>query len=192
MESKYDLVDLEQWDPELVISLPYATKDNVTGQPIYPANAKAYLRRPVAKALKKAHEMLLTKGFRIKVWDAYRPFSCQELLWQAFPDDRYVKQPKRDGETLLEGSVHGRGAAVDITLVDSETLEELSMPTGFDDFTEKAHRDNTDLPPEVLKRTIYLDQVMHRFGFIGLSTEWWHFGWHDEKIFALLDTPIAE
>lgn len=191
MKSIYELVDLAHWDPDLVISLPYATEHNFTGTPIYPTTARAYSRRPVAKALSKAHEVFKSKGYCIKVWDAYRPFSCQERLWQVCPDGRYVKPPVREGDTLLEGSGHNRGTAVDITLVDGETLEEVAMPTGFDDFSEKAHRNYTDLPREVLKHVNYLEEVMHRFGFVGLPTEWWHFNWHDDQRFALLDRPIG-
>lgn len=93
------------------------------------------------------------------------------------PDERYVADPKK-------GSRHNRGMAVDLTLVDKEG-KELSMPTEYDDFTEKAHRDYMNISEEQIKNRKILEDVMTKYGFIGLTTEWWHFdyrGWEDYEV----------
>jgi D-alanyl-D-alanine dipeptidase len=88
-------------------------------------------------------------------------------MWQIVPDERYVGNPAR-------GSRHNRGAAVDLTLVD-RSGKELTMPTTFDDFTERASRSYEDLPADVIKNRQTLEAAMVKAGFIPLPTEWWHF-----------------
>ncbi|MBV9080268.1 MAG: hypothetical protein JO102_04020, partial [Elusimicrobia bacterium] len=104
-------------------------------------------------------------------------------LWQIVPDPRYVADPKT-------GSRHNRGASVDLTLVD-KSGNELTMPTPFDDFTEKAHRDYSQLPPEAIKNRKILQDAMEDEGFMGLPTEWWHFDDPEWSHFALRDEPLG-
>jgi D-alanyl-D-alanine dipeptidase len=93
-------------------------------------------------------------------------------MWQVFPNPNYVANPTK-------GSRHNRGAAVDLTLVDGNG-KELEMPTRFDDFTERAHRDYNGASAQAKKNRKLLEDAMKKYGFIPLATEWWHFdapGW---------------
>ena len=123
-------------------------------------------------------------GLGLKVWDCYRPLSVQKILWSIVPDERYVANPAK-------GSRHNRGCAVDLTLVDS-LGNELPMPTKYDDFTEKAHRDYYNLPDTVIKNRKILEDVMKKYGFIPLPTEWWHFDAQGWENFSILDIPLKE
>jgi hypothetical protein len=100
-----------------------------------------------------------TQGF-----DCYRPLSIQKQLWAFLPDERYVIDPRK-------GPRHNRGAAVDVTLVDAKG-NELEMPTAYDNFSERAHRDYRLLPPSTLRNRELLERIMTRHGFQGLATEW--------------------
>jgi D-alanyl-D-alanine dipeptidase len=128
---------------------------------------KCYLLKPAAEMLAKANEAAKTHGLRIKIFDGYRPHSVQKQMWKLVPNPMYVADPKK-------GSHHNRGCAVDVTLVDS-LGNEIEMPTGFDDFTEKAHHDFMDLPENVLKNREMLKKIMEDAGFIPLNSEWWHY-----------------
>ncbi len=177
------LVLVSQLDSTIVIDLKYATPDNFVGQVLYDT-ALCYLRRSVAERLVRVQKPLRKQGLGLKIWDGYRPLSVQWKMWRLVPDPRYVADPRK-------GSRHNRGAAVDVTLVDS-LGHELPMPTGFDDFTERAHRDFTDLPPEVLRNRKILEEAMTREGFIPLPTEWWHFDAPNWKDYSILDIPLRK
>ncbi|MFN8644953.1 MAG: M15 family metallopeptidase [Candidatus Binatia bacterium] len=120
-------------------------------------------------------------GLGLKVFDCYRPLSVQRAMWTVF-DERYVADPAK-------GSRHNRGAAVDLTLVDANGRE-LPMPTGFDDFSARAHRDYDDLPPAVLANRAQLERLMTDAGFTGLLIEWWHFDADGWERFDVLDVPL--
>jgi D-alanyl-D-alanine dipeptidase len=105
-------------------------------------------------------------------------------MWKMVLDERYVADPAK-------GSRHNRGAAVDLTLVDSTGME-LEMPTGYDDFTEKAHRDYKGASSTALRNRQLLEDVMQRHSFIPLPTEWWHFDATDWKTFSILDEPLEK
>ena len=98
------------------------------------------------------------------------------------PDERYVADPKK-------GSRHNRGAALDLTLIDAEGRE-LPMPTPYDDFTQRAHRDSSDAPPDALENRRILEDAMVKRGFVPLPTEWWHFDAPDWKSYPLDDVPF--
>lgn len=99
--------------------------------------------------------------------DCYRPRPIQQRLWNKMPNANYVTPPKK-------GSMHNRGLAVDLTIVDKNGAE-LDMGTPFDDFSEKAHYDYTKLSPKILENRKLLRQTMESVGFKGIRTEWWHF-----------------
>ena len=168
------LVDIKALDTSLLIEIKYATADNFLKKVFY-TDSNAYLRPQVAQALIKVQQELKDKGLGLKIWDAYRPMQAQEMMWTALPDPRYISDPKMGGR-------HTRGTAVDLTLVELNTGKELKMPTEFDNFTEKAHRDQVYCDPIVKANMKLLDEVMNKFGFTGLSTEWWHYdfnGWEE-------------
>ncbi|WP_147202578.1 M15 family metallopeptidase [Segetibacter aerophilus] len=166
-DSSKRLILLQPFISQLVIDLKYATKNNFTGRVLY-TEATAYARLPVAILLKKINEQLNKAGLGLKVYDAYRPYQVTKKMWKVVHDERYTANPTK-------GSGHNRGAAVDVTLVKISTGEELAMPTAFDDFSEKAHHGYNNLSKEVLDNRALLKTTMEKFGFVSLSTEWWHY-----------------
>ncbi|MCA9772409.1 MAG: M15 family metallopeptidase, partial [Myxococcales bacterium] len=135
------LVDLASVDPTIRVDARYATKDNVLGVRMYP-DGRLFALPPVGARLARVQAVLRSEGLSLVVYDAYRPQTVQQRMWERFPDDRYVANP-------AVGSNHSRGAAVDLTLARADG-EMLAMPTPFDDFTRRAHRDFMDLPDGVL------------------------------------------
>lgn len=176
------LIDIRSVNPNIVLDIRYATENNFLKRKVYPV-ARCVLRGAAARRLVQVQQDLEKKGLGLKVYDCYRPLSVQKLMWQIKPDPNYVANPAK-------GSRHNRGAAVDLTLVDRNG-KELEMPSGFDDFTERAHRDYTGGNPQALKNRQLLEDAMKKYGFIPLATEWWHFdapGWDK---FTILDVPFG-
>lgn len=166
-----ELVEIQAVAPNVKIDLKYATKDNFTGQIVYNFQ-RCLLLQEAALRLKEVQNELETIGLSLKIWDGFRPVAAQWKFWELVPDERYVSDPRKGGR-------HTRGTAVDLTLITKEGLE-LPMPSGFDDFSEKAHRTYTECSAEEMKNREFLQQIMEKHGFIGLPTEWWHFdlvGW---------------
>jgi zinc D-Ala-D-Ala dipeptidase len=180
-KSPNDLVDVLSINPTIALDIRYASDNNFTHHTLYPV-ARCLLRRVVAESLNAVQNELRPLGLGVKVFDGYRPLSIQKKLWAAVPDDRYVANPSK-------GSRHNRGAAVDLTLVDSKGRQ-LEMPTPFDDFTERAHCDYLDLPDTVLKNRALLERVMLHHGFLTMRTEWWHFDFQHWGTFKLMDQPL--
>lgn len=175
--------DTTQWtdialaDSAIVLDLKYATTDNFVETQLY--NCPRCLLRPdVAKALIKAHRELKAKGYGFKMYDCYRPRPVQWKLWEKVPDRRYVADPRK-------GSMHNRGAAVDLTLVHLDGVE-FDMGTPFDFFGKKAYHSYTNLPKAVLDRRTLLKTTMERHGFQATKTEWWHYA-YIRKNYALSD-----
>jgi D-alanyl-D-alanine dipeptidase len=183
-----DLVDLAAVDPTIHLDLRYATTDNFTGVAVYPI-ARCLLRRDAADRLARVQRRLHADGFGLLVWDCYRPLSVQERFWALVPDERYVARPERRDGRPLTGSKHNRGAAVDVTLVDA-TGKKLEMPTGFDDFSERAHRGASAVPPVARANAARLESAMAAEGFQPLATEWWHFDAPGWQAYELLDVPL--
>jgi len=175
-----DLVDVSAVIDDAVIDVRYATADNFTGKPLYPV-ARCKLRRAVAARLAKAARVLRASARRLVLWDCYRPTSIQEELWRRVPDPRYVADPK-------VGSKHGRGAAVDVALAD-KAGKLVALPTGFDDFSEAAHRDHA-LAGDAGAEARRLENAMVGAGWKPLATEWWHFDAADSSRYALSDEPL--
>src|SRR6266487_3480345 len=143
-DSNKTMINLKSYIPLLIIELRYASLNNFMHRRMYPAKTKdTYMRLPAAKALLQVQEELNIKGYGIKIFDAYRPYSVTKKFWELVHDERYVADPKK-------GSGHNRGIAVDLTIVDLQTKNELVMGTGFDNFTDSAHHDFKDLPANVL------------------------------------------
>jgi D-alanyl-D-alanine dipeptidase len=130
--------------------------------------ARCFYRPEVAQALADIQQELAPRGLGLKMYDCYRPRPYQQRLWDVMPDARYVARPER-------GSVHSRGAAADLTLINLDTGVELDMGTPYDFFGERAYTTTTDLPADVLQNRAILQDVMQRHGFATIRTEWWHF-----------------
>ena len=162
------LVNIRTLDPTIVVDLRYASRRNIFGTPLYAANMPALLRPGVAAQVVKAQNDLRSKGFGLKIWDAYRPKAAHERLWEYWPDTDYLASPQEGG------SLHTRGVAVDATLVDSKGRD-VKMPTDFDDFTPAAMLQYMGKDQMVRRHLRLLQWAMARAGFYGLRTEWWHF-----------------
>ena len=178
-----DMVDVAKGVPGVVIDLRYTHADNVFKTAFYPPGAAALLHRATVTKLAAVQTDLRMLGLGLKVWDAYRPLSVQRAMWKALPDERYVADPAKGGR-------HNRGAAVDVTLVDSQG-HELAMPTAHDDFTEKAAAAATNVPAEASKNRQVLQDAMTRHGFAIFATEWWHFDDADWRRYEALDVPMV-
>ena len=148
--------------------LYYGTEENFTGQVIYDFS-DAYLRYGTACKLAEAARELEELGLGLLIWDAYRPVSAQARLFEAYPDPKYVSKPGVGNQN------HCRGRAVDLTLYDLQTGEELVMPTGFDDFSALADRNYSDCPETAAENARLLEIVMKKHGFKPYSAEWWHY-----------------
>lgn len=178
------LVDLAKRDAGFRFDLRYATPDNFTKTTLYPV-ARAYLRREAADALVKVQRELAAQGLGLKIFDAYRPLSVQQKMWDLIRDDRYVSNP------ALNAGRHTRGSTVDVTLVDRDGRE-LPMPTPFDDFTERAHRDAPGTAPDAARHSKLLETTMLKHGFLPYPFEWWHFDFRDWKNHPPLDVPLDQ
>lgn len=161
------MVSLKKYVQPLISHWFYADTGNFTHQVLY-KKPDAYVRIAAAEALQKVQEELKTKGLSLLFFDAYRPYSVTKKMWEIVPDERYAANPAR-------GSGHNRGAAVDVTLADLSTGKELEMPTGFDNFTEKAHHSYMQIDQTAIDNRALLKQVMEKHGFLALDTEWWHY-----------------
>jgi len=179
-----DLADVATFVPDAVLDLRYATDDNFLGRKVYPA-ARCLLRRDVAERLARAADRLRADGFRLRLWDCYRPRSVQWQMWRLVPDPRYVADPRK-------GSNHNRGAAVDLSLATAEGRE-VEMPTGFDAFEPRAHADAEQGVSAAARRNrARLRQAMEAAGFRVMPTEWWHFDGPGAERLPVLDEPIEK
>lgn len=186
VQAEPELVNIQTVDPTIAIDLRYCGQRNLAQRALYPANMPALVRPAVAARLVEAQSYLQVRGFRLKIWDAYRPKTAHDQLWQRSRKIDYVANPA-DGK----GSLHTWGVAVDATLVD-ENGREVTMPTDFDDFTPAAmlHYKGSDLGIRSHLHT--LQRAMARAGFYGVRTEWWHFVAKDwQKYRAISDVRIS-
>lgn len=174
------MVDIRKMLPSVILDLKYAGRHNFMNTPLYPHIKTTYLRGAAAEALGKVQQELYSKNLGIKIWDAYRPYTVTERMWEPVKDSRYAADPKF-------GSGHNRGIAIDITLVNLRNKTELNMGTGFDNFSDTAHTDFINLPEAVMNNRKVLISTMEKYGFKVLETEWWHFYLPDTNKYELLN-----
>ena len=166
-----DFVRLKDLSPDFVYELKYATPDNFLKQAVYDCG-ECYLRKSTAEALVKANKDFIQLGYRIKLFDCYRPLSVQKKMWKILPGTHYVANPAK-------GSKHNRGAAVDLTLVDAQG-KELNMGTPFDFFGKEAHHTYTEHSKEVLENRKLLKETLDKLNFKSIYSEWWHYEYRPE------------
>jgi len=162
----------------------YATTYNFTGHVMYPFPA-VFLHQDAAAALQQVQEELSSQGLGLKIYDGYRPLSVQAKMWQIVPDERYVSDP------LKSQGKHTRGTAVDVTLVDY-LGNELRMPTPYDSFTEKAHRDSEKWTSAESANSRKLEAAMKKYGFVPFLYEWWHYDLADWQNYPPLDISFED
>lgn len=166
MSDTTELVDLAVIFPDLEIELKYACADNITGKAIY-QQARCLLHKDAITALAKSISIAQLSGLQLVIYDAYRPQQAQAMLWQACPDPQYVVD-------VTVGSNHSRGTAIDLTLRD-EHGNILDMGAGFDEMHERSHAYHPSVPPAAQRNRLLLNAIMTGGGFVGISSEWWHF-----------------
>jgi D-alanyl-D-alanine dipeptidase len=175
-----ELVNVKELIPDIVIDLHYNTLNNFLQQKLYTTD-ECLLAHGAVRGLKRVQDSLRTMGLGVKIWDGYRPRAVQYLMWEIFPNGAYVADPKN-------GSVHNRGGAVDLTLVDLNTGQELEMPTPFDFFGPEAGHDYMNLPAQVIANRTLLRTIMETVGgFSYYSAEWWHYSYGPATAYPLLD-----
>ena len=166
-------VEVTKSDASIPLDIRYATTNNFMKQQVYTCG-RCFLREEAAEAIVKAHKILQKKGYGgLKMFDCYRPRPVQYKLWKITPDPRYVANPKK-------GSMHNRGFAVDLTIIDKDG-KELDFGTGYDDFTEKAHGNYKKFPKQILDNRQLLNETMEAVGLQSTTTEWWHFSLRRKK-----------
>lgn len=168
--------------PDAVVDLRYATPDNFMKKQVYPPTARCLLLRRSADMLAKAAATLRAQGFRLKLYDCYRPHSVQWELWKVMPVPGYVADPKK-------GSNHNRGGAVDLGLV---TLDggAVEMPTPYDDFTKAAHHGYDGGTAASREHREQLRGALEAQGFKRNPMEWWHYDLPDAPKYPLRDEPF--
>jgi len=159
-------VNLKDYSKDFIYDMKYATEDNFLKAKVYDC-AECLLRLKTVNALVEANKDFIKKGYKIKLYDCYRPLSIQKKMWEIVSNPEYVADPKK-------GSIHNRGGAVDISLVDANGTE-LDMGTPFDFFGIQASHNYTKLSKEVLSNRKFLKKIMVKNGFNSFDSEWWHY-----------------
>jgi zinc D-Ala-D-Ala dipeptidase len=180
------MVELKSLIPTINYDLRYASTNNFMNRLMYPAYTNVtFMRTDAAKGLAKVQEELAEKGLGLKIYDAYRPYSVTVRFWELVKDERYVANPSK-------GSGHNRGIAVDLTIIELKSGEELDMGTGFDNFSDTAHWSFTDLSEKIKENRKLLRSLMEKNGFKAFDTEWWHFYLINGNKYELLDIPFKK
>ena len=159
-------VNLKEYSQDFVYDMKYATPDNFLKAKVYDC-AECFLRLKTVSALVEVNKKFMEKGYKIKIFDCYRPLDIQKKMWKIVSNPEYVANPAK-------GSIHNRGGAVDITLVDSNG-KELDMGTSFDFFGIEASHNYTNLSQEVKQNRMLLKTTMVNSGFNSFESEWWHY-----------------
>lgn len=172
------LIEITQSSHPVILELLYATDKNFTGNAIY-KSARCFLHKNAMPLLEKSIILADQQGYKLKIFDAFRPKEAAQALWDFFPNPMYVANPQK-------GSHHTRGVAVDLTLVDKENNRELDMGTPFDDFTEQSHH-STIMTKEIAHNRYILLGIMMSAGWDFYNNEWWHY-----QLFSPRDYPLIE
>ncbi|MFZ1455715.1 MAG: M15 family metallopeptidase [Saprospiraceae bacterium] len=157
----------------MVLDIKYADDDNFTKKQIYDCG-RCFLRPEAVSAISKVRKELQDSfGYNLKLFDCFRPQPYQQRLWDAVPNPDYVTPPAK-------GSMHSRGLAVDLTVID-DSGDELDMGTPYDHLGKEAHTDYKGHAPQVYKNREILRKAMEKYGFKGIRTEWWHYSYRGKS-----------
>lgn len=181
-----DLVELVKLDPGIKLDIRYATRNNFMGTPVY-TQARAFLQRPAAEALVRAHRELELRGYGLIIHDGYRPWYVTKMFWEATPPDKriFVADPAK-------GSIHNRGCAVDLSLYDLSTGKEVKMPSGYDEMTERAYSNYAGGTSVERALRDLLRHTMESHGFSANAEEWWHFNYKDWQQYPILNLRFED
>ena len=181
---KPDLVDVAPLDRRIHLDIRYAGDRNFLGTPVY-TSARAFLQRPAAEALLRAHRELLQQGYGVLIFDGYRPWYVTKIFWDATPPGKheFVADP-------AQGSRHNRGCAVDLTLYDLKTGREVEMTGGYDEMSERSYPNYNGGTAEQRARRDLLRRVMEKQGFTVYASEWWHFDYREWQAYGIQNVPF--
>lgn len=181
---KPELVDVAKLDPRIKFEIRYATTRNFLSTPVY-SSARAFLQRPAAEAMLRAHRELMKQGYGLLIFDAYRPWYITKIFWDATPPDKheFVADPAK-------GSRHNRGCAVDLTLYDLKTGKEIEMTGGYDEMSERSYPNYAGGTAEQRAHRDLLRKAMEKEGFQVYESEWWHFDYRDWPQYAIQNIPF--
>jgi D-alanyl-D-alanine dipeptidase len=177
------LVDVQTLIPDAVVDLRYATTNNFMKKQVYPDGARCLLVPRSAQQLKRAAETLRAQGFRLVLFDCYRPKAVQFELWKIKPVPGYVADPTK-------GSHHSRGGAVDVGLVTVDG-HDVEFPSSYDHFGKAAHHSFTNASKAALAHRELLRSAMESAGFKKNPMEWWHYDVPGASRWPLLDEPLS-
>jgi zinc D-Ala-D-Ala dipeptidase len=176
--SDTSFVNIKDYSKDFVLDMKYATNDNFLKSTVYDCPT-CLLRLKTIKSLIAANKAFLKKGYRIKLFDCYRPLSVQKKMWKIMPNTDYVANPTK-------GSVHNRGGAVDMTIVDKNG-KEVDMGTPFDFFGPEAGHGYTNLSNKIIKNRLLLKTIMQANNFEAIKSEWWHYNLAGSKVNPVSD-----
>lgn len=181
-----DLVELTALDPAIKLDIRYATSRNFLGTPLY-SQARAFMQRPAADALVRVQRSLAAQGYGLLVYDAYRPWYVTKIFWDAMPPElhKFVADP-------ADGSRHNRGCAVDLTLFELKTGRAVSMPSLYDEATERAYANYSGGTAQQRRTRDLLRRHMEAEGFTVYEFEWWHFDYQDWKAYAIQNVRFED
>ncbi|HEY4763274.1 MAG TPA: M15 family metallopeptidase [Candidatus Sulfotelmatobacter sp.] len=183
---KPDLMELVKLEATIKLDIRYATTNNFLSTPVY-TQARAFLQRPAAEALLRAHRELKAQGYGLIIHDGYRPWYVTKIFWDATPNDKkiFVADP-------AAGSKHNRGCAVDLSLYDLKTGKEVKMPSGYDEMTDRAFADYAGGTADERARRALLRQAMEKQDFKVNPKEWWHFDYKDWNQYPILNVKFED
>jgi CubicO group peptidase (beta-lactamase class C family)/D-alanyl-D-alanine dipeptidase len=183
---KPDLVELAKLDPEIKLDIRYATTNNFLSTPVY-SQARAFMQRPAAEALLRAHKKLMALGYGLLIHDAYRPWYVTKIFWDATPDDKkiFVADPS-------QGSRHNRGCAVDLSLYELSTGKPVEMVGVYDEMSERSY---PGYPGGISLQRWHRELLRHAMeseGFLVYEFEWWHFDYADWQKYPILNITFEK
>jgi D-alanyl-D-alanine dipeptidase len=183
---KPDLVELAKLDPKIKLDIRYATDNNFLSIPVY-SQPRAFMQRPAAEALLRAHKKLMQMGYGLLIHDAYRPWYVTKIFWDATPDDKkiFVADPR-------EGSRHNRGCAVDLSLYDLATGKPVEMVGVYDEMSERSYAGYPGGTSLQRWHRELLRTVMENEGFLVYEFEWWHFDYGDWRKYPILNLTFEQ
>lgn len=180
------LVELTSLEPSIQLDIRYATTNNFTGSVFY-RQPRAFMQKPAAEAVVRAHRRLKKHGMGLLIHDAYRPWHVTKMFWDATPAEfkAFVANP-------ANGSRHNRGCAVDLTLFDLKTGKPLQMVAGYDEFSPRSFPNYPGGTAVQRWRRALLRRVMEAEGFTIYELEWWHFDYRDWKKYRIQNATFEE
>ena len=175
-----DLIEITPESHGVELDIVYATERNVTGKPVY-ARPAAWLHKEAAPKLAHAAELAGKLGYRLRLFDAFRPSEAQWVFWNHVPDPEFFADPRK-------GSPHSRGVAVDLTLTAEGAP--FDMGTGFDALTPLSHHGSTEISVAAQRNRYTLLGIMSTAGWDFYMNEWWHYQLFQPRTYPLLSDSV--